>query len=284
MRTGYLCFVGDSLMQNYTYHSHNNSQGVFDGRCSAEEMIAKAEEIGFEAIGVSNHLCVHPNMTKTHRMFFSDFDKALDIYKKSYAEIDEAAARHKIKVLKGFEVDYFPSARWRDWFEKIIRQLDYDYLIGATHFICSADEQRICNIFHLNTLPPISPEEFDEMLHGYWNNVLGAINSGYFNFIAHFDYCTQFNLCNDETWDDVKWQVIEALSARRLPFEINTGGFDKIGRPFPEWRWTTELLKRNVPIVLSCDSHMPEQIGRHFAEAEDFLRRQGSVNRLKLHK
>lgn len=58
-------------VQNFTYHSHNNSQGIFDGSNSAEEMIGKAEELGFEAIGVSNHLCLHPNMPLANKMFLT---------------------------------------------------------------------------------------------------------------------------------------------------------------------------------------------------------------------
>lgn len=272
-------------VQNFTYHSHNNSQGIFDGSNSAEEMISKAEELGFEEIGVSNHLCLHPNMPQVNKMFFNNPQKALDVYKKMYAELDEVASHHKIKVYKGLEVDFFPSAVWRNWFEKLIKQLDYDYLIGASHFTRNADETFMCNIFHLKSLPDnISAQEIDELLRGYWDNVLGAVESGYFNFIAHFDYCTQFDLCMTPEWDDIKWKIIDALSSRKQPFEINTGGISRIGRPFPNWNMAEELVRQEVPVVISCDSHKTSDIGRHFAEVENFLSSTGCKQRFKLSK
>lgn len=273
-------------MQNFTYHSHNNSQGIFDGRSSAEEMIAKAEELGFEAIGVSNHLCVHPSMPNgASKMFFNDPRLAVEVYKKVYAELDEVAARHKIKVLKGFEVDFFPSIAWRKWFEEIIRCLDYDYLIGASHFICNADESYMCNIYHLERLPEqITPEDKNELLCGYWKNVTGAAASGYFDFIAHLDYCTQFGLCTDPKWQETKQKLIDTISRRKQAFEINTGGIERIGRPYPDWWICQELIKNNVPVVISCDSHHTSQIGRHFAEAEDFLHRCKCKHRFKIMK
>lgn len=273
-------------VQKYSYHTHNNALGVFDGKSSAEEMISKAEELGFEAIGVSNHLCVHPNMSRgVSKMFFSDPETALDVYKRMYAELDEVAASHKIKVYKGFEVDFFPSAVWRGWFEKIIKQLDYDYLIGASHFIRSADETFLCNIYHLDRLPSATTDEqMREYLRSYWDNVKGAVESGYFDFMAHLDYCTLFELSSTPDWDDVKWDLIETMASRRQAFEINTGGIAKIGRPFPEWRICDELVKREVPVVVSCDSHDVSQIGRHFAEVEDYLAEKGCKHRFKLSK
>ncbi len=273
-------------IQKYSYHTHNNSQDIFDGKSSAEEMIAQAENLGFEEIGVSNHLCVHPNIpTNASRMFFDNPQKAIEIYKKMYNELDEVASHHKIKVFKGFEVDFFPSATWRSWFETIIKEVDYDYLIGASHFICAADESFLCNIYHLNKLPAnIDSDIMQEYLRGYWKNVKGAVESGYFDFIAHFDYCTQFDLCTTPKWDEVKQNVVEIFSSHKQPFEINTGGIERIGRPFPDWNIIEELVKREVPVVISCDSHHTSQIGRYFVEAENFLTKIGCKYRFKLQK
>ena len=71
-------------MQNFSYHTHTNSFDIYDGQNSVEEMIIKAEEIGFVKLGISNHLAFHPNMPNQSKMFFSDFDKACDIYKSRF--------------------------------------------------------------------------------------------------------------------------------------------------------------------------------------------------------
>lgn len=271
-----------SKIQNFTYHSHNNFGGVFDGRHSPEDMISRAEEIGFEAIGVSNHMICHPHMPLSHGMFFNDFNKSLDIYKRSLDCLDEIASRHKIKVLKGFEVDFFPSAQWRNAFEKILKELNVDYLIGSTHFIRTADETHMCNIYHLDELPQgTTQKKMDEYVANYWENIIACISSGYFDFIAHLDYCTQFNLGVGPKWDDYKWRIIESLERYHMPFEINTKGIDNIGRPFPESWIIKELCRRQVPVLISDDAHYVEHIGRHFAAAEELLAQLGCQKRFK---
>ena len=38
-------------IQNFSYHTHNNALGVFDGRSSALEMLQQAENLGWSEIG-----------------------------------------------------------------------------------------------------------------------------------------------------------------------------------------------------------------------------------------
>lgn len=272
-------------MQKFTYHSHTNSQGIYDGHNSAEEMINKAEELGFTEIGVSNHLIFHPNVAVVHKMFFNDTNKALDAFKVSIEEIHQAASRHKIKVLVGAEVDYFPSADWNKSFEKARQQLDLDYMIGSTHTIRSADERSIYNIYHLDLLPPsVSQEGKDELLKNYWLNIVASINSGYFDFIAHIDYCNIFNLGVEPKWDEYKWMIIEALVKNKQAFELNTSGYNNISMQHPHTWMLSELAKRDVPIVISDDSHNIDAIGQHFERAESLLSSLNYTNRFKLDK
>lgn len=260
-------------MQNFSYHTHNNFGGIFDGRNSCEEMVSQAEKIGFKEIGVSNHFVLHPNAPASSPMFFQREDILLDIFKRCYEEIDEAASRHKIKIYKGIEVDFFPSSGWRNKFEKIIKELSPDYIIGTTHFIRNKDESKMYNIYHLNELPSnLGDEEFLELLEQYWQTLMGAAESGYFDFMAHLDYCTQFNLCIDQKWVDVKHKLIDVIAANNIAVEINTGGTARIGRPFPEKWMIEELIKKDVPLLISDDSHEISHLGRHFQETEDLLK------------
>ena len=172
-------------MQKYTYHTHNSFGGYFDGYSSCEEMISTTEQKGFEEIGVSNHLIYHPNVPNVNKMYYNNLSKIIDVHKRSFEEIDKVASLHSIKIFKGLEVDFFPSLEWRKSFEKIIKELKPDYLIGSTHFIRTRDETQMYNIYHLDCLPPqITQDEMNELLTNYWLNIIGAVESGYFNFIA----------------------------------------------------------------------------------------------------
>ena len=106
-------------MQEYSYHMHTNSFGIFDGQNTPEEMIRKSEELGLKKIGISNHLAFHPNMPDQSKMFFSDYRQACDLYKRVIDEIRTVSLKFKIDVKVGFEVDFFASTQWRNLFEKL---------------------------------------------------------------------------------------------------------------------------------------------------------------------
>ena len=121
-------------MQKFSYHTHTNALGIFDGHHSAAEMIRRAEEIGYEEIGISNHLVYHPNLLTTSPMFFNDFDLLKKMMQKNVDDIRRAAEKASIPVYAGFEVDFFPSAMWRNAFEKLTETLNADYYVGSFHF------------------------------------------------------------------------------------------------------------------------------------------------------
>ena len=90
-------------MQKFSYHTHTNALGIFDGHHSAAEMIRRAEEIGYEEIGISNHLVYHPNLLTTSPMFFNDFDLLKKMMQKNVDDIRRAAEKASIPVYAGFD-------------------------------------------------------------------------------------------------------------------------------------------------------------------------------------
>ena len=175
-------------MQKFSYHTHTNALGIFDGHHSAAEMIRRAEEIGYEEIGISNHLVYHPNLLTTSPMFFNDFDLLKKMMQKNVDDIRRAAEKASIPVYAGFEVDFFPSAMWRNTFEKLTETLNADYYVGSFHFLRNADESRVYNMYHYKESgSPFTPEELADAVRNYWRNVCLAAESGYFDFIAHLD-------------------------------------------------------------------------------------------------
>ena len=275
-------------MQKFNYHCHTNFKNIFDGRNSTEEMISTAEDKGFHTVGISNHFIYHPTIAQmpyTQKQNFSNINKLIDLHKESFDEIDKMASQHKIKVLKGLEVDFFPSLSWRKDFEKMIKELKPDYMIGSTHFIRNRDESFMCGIYFLNTLPPsITKEDMQDLVSNYWQNVELSIQSGYFDFIAHPDYCCQFNLGCGEKWLESKMRIIEALSSGATVCEINTGGLRRIGRPFPDWWMIEEMVKQNIPLLISDGAHCTKDIGSFFEEVEEKLRQLNCQNRFSFNK
>lgn len=273
-------------MQNYTYHSHTNTLGIYDGNNSAEEMIRQAEEKGFSEIGITNHLICHPNICKIDKyasMYFRDYRIVKDIYKKTIEEIKTASLKSKIRVLIGFEVDFFQDKEWRNFFEKLIPDLEADYYIGSSHFIYNNDYSKIYKISCLKKYPDMFDEDTREIyLHKHWENIKACAESGYFKFIAHLDQIKSKGFCQGKEWDEEKFKVIEALAKSKTGFELNTKGLRFCTEMYPSPWIVKELNKRNVPVVISDDAHHINQIGENFDVAESLLQKMNYNNRIHL--
>ena len=273
--------------QPFTLHTHNNELH-FDGRYSAREMIKTAQDLGFSTIGVTNHMIMHPRLTpylEHEPMFFDDFRKAENAYQKHIEILQNLKSEFKINIKIGFEVDFFQNKSWRNYFEKMLTRLPVDYLISGSHFIKNSDESFICNIFHLKYLNPTpDADTIHDLTVHHFENIIAAIKSGYFSFIAHLDYCTIFGLGEDKKYDEYKYRILEALKENNTPFEINTGGYDRINRPHPDVWMIKEMAKNGgeVPVVISDDAHYTEKLGRHFEQAEQLLQELNYTNRFTL--
>ncbi len=54
------------MIQNFSLHTHTTFS---DGRNSISEMVEQAKKLGWKAIGISDHLTVHPSLRKGYIFF-----------------------------------------------------------------------------------------------------------------------------------------------------------------------------------------------------------------------
>lgn len=273
-------------MQKFSLHTHTNSLGIFDGQHSIEEMIEQAEKVGLEEIGISNHFCYHPNAECLIPILFNDYQTMQKAISTNVDMIHRAADKSNIKVYAGLEVDFFPSNQWRTDFEKLLKTVDVDYLIGSFHFLRNKDESKVWNMYcYKQCTPAPSIEEQRQCLDNYWDNVVMEIESGYFDFIAHPDVYQNFPALKDLIDPtEGQWKVIEALDKHKHPYELNTSGWPKRGMQNPATWMLKELAQRNVPIVISDDAHHRDRIGEGFERAEQLLADLNYTSRWQLHK
>ena len=76
--------------------------------------------------------------------------------------------------------------------------------------------------------------------------------------------------------------IIEALDKTKLPFEVNTSGFNRINVQHPITWMLKELCKRKVPTLISDDAHHIDMLGQHFDKAENVLKECGCTKRWSL--
>lgn len=268
-------------MQRFTYHTHNNSQGIFDGQNSCEEMVSKAESMGFLEIGVSNHYICHPNLDCKYPQDFNDFQKASEAAKRSIDEIREVSGKHKIKVLAGMEVDFFPSVLWQNKFEKLISEIKPDYLICSNHRLYPDDESFMCSLWFVDKFS-LTKKEKNELIKKYWHRISLGIESGYFDFVAHIDLPYGLGVSKPELCLDEEEALIEFLACKNFPVEINTKSIFRCGEPSPNWGFIRRLVSKNIPLLISDDAHSAESLGYKFLEVEASLKELGCKNRFKL--
>lgn len=274
-------------MQDFTLHTHTIG---FDGKNTPAEMASRATELGMHTIGISNHFIVHPNIRRApmykyavrggYSGIYSDsFDETIEKFRAHYDELNELASRTNIRILRGLEVDYFAYPAWHSGFERAVRILQPDYVIGTAHFVEYGGV--LCNT---HDAAHASPDVQTQMQKTYWANIRNAAASGLFTWIAHLDLYKKAGLGRAEQWRDAESAALDAIAASNIAMEINTSLYEQGDEPYPSPRIVKMAVDRNVPILFSDDAHASDQIGRYFDRAECFATSCNVKNRLNIQK
>lgn len=256
------------MTQKFTLHTHTIG---FDGRSRPADMIARATELGMRAIGISNHFIMHPDIQDAKfypfavargykNIYNSSLDDILDLFVPHYAELTQIAANANIRILRGLEVDFFNTPTWHRDFERAMRILKPDYIIGSCHFVEYGGV--LCNVHDMSNA---DADARDEMLAQYWQNIGAATASGLFTWLAHLDLPKKVGLGTEQKWIDREQRAIEVLDQNNAAIEINTG---LESEPYPSARILRTVAKNNIPVLISDDAHSSDQIGRRFDVAE----------------
>ena len=265
-------------MQKFSLHTHTTG---FDGRNTEEEMLAKAEELGWTHIGFSNHFIVHPEIKNApmyeyavkggyNNIYSSTFAEAVEKFAVHYQKIDQLRRETGIKILKGMEVDYFSSPEWKEGFSKALAILKPDYLIGSAHFV--EHKGVLYNSHDLKAAPVI---EQNQLLHRYWQNERGAIQSGLFTFMAHLDLMKKVGLGQGEEWLEDEQNTVRLIKECGAKVELNTSYFKFGDEPYPGPRIMKMLAAENIPVIISDDAHAAKQLGKCFDQAENMAKDNG---------
>lgn len=268
-------------MQNFSLHTHTKG---FDGQDDVEQMVESALKAGLKTLGISNHFIVWPDIRQTKMYAYSvkggysgiysaTFDEAIEKFKSNYDKIDQANAKTDITLLKGMEVDFFDTPRWRAGFEKAVDILKPDYIIGSAHFIHTER-----GLWNCHDMKRASASEQEQGLHTYWQNVRQAAASGYFDFMAHLDLMKKAGLGKDEKWIAQEEKTATCLSDFNVYAEMNTSCYGWAQEAYPSFRIMQMLSKYGVSMLISDDAHKAQDIARNFARAEQ----DAAVNHVKL--
>ena len=262
-------------IQKFSYHTHTTFS---DGSNSVEEMLEQAVNLGWNEIGISDHLQIHKYIDKVaeyhiyERIQKKTFKERESDLLKHIEHIRKAAKKYPLRVLIGLEVDYFSYNGWEEEFRSFIKGMDVDYLILGSHF-CFDENDMIMDFGDASKPAHIS---------NHFNNMQKGIESGLFKFVAHIDYIRKYQPMRMEDFKPEILGVLDALKKHNVATEFNSKGFSiGIGGPSPSNWVLEELRNRNIPIAISDDAHSVNMLGIHFEEAESLLQQLNYTNRWK---
>lgn len=276
-------------IQTFSYHCHTTFS---DGQNSLEEMIRNAEYLGFTELGISDHLIVHKDFSKSlslpyiHKRGFShiynsEFKTILPAFQRHCDEIRRLSAKTKVKLYAGFEVDFFTYDGWFEELKDFLSQLDYDYLISGNHMLFDENGE---GVFDMNDLPELCTDKVKimEYMQRHFRTIGESIKSGVFKFVAHIDYARKLGkeICSAESCQAEKVGVVSLLKKYGVGTEISTKGLRKIGDFYPCGWLLEKIAEANIPVVISDDAHRVSEMADNFETAEKALQKYKIKNRL----
>ena len=264
-------------MQNYTLHTHTVG---FDGKNTVLEMVRRAQQLNLKTIGISNHFIVHQHIKKSRaykyavrggysNMYADTFEEAQERFINNYNVIDCARRMNpNMNILQGMEVDFFDDARWQKNFQKVLKILKPDYIIGAKHFVEYGGR-----VLNMHDLKNAGADTQELLLNKYWAGVARAAESGLFDWMAHLDLPKKVGLGREQKWAEHENRAVESAAKSNTAIEINASFYKQdCYEPYPSNRILNMVAENNIPVIISDDAHNTESIARHFDEAEELIK------------
>lgn len=232
---------------DYCFHSHTYRCG--HARGEDKEYVELAIKNGIKYLGFSDHAFL-PNIDqpgvrgKCNQIdeYVSSIRKLQDIYK------------DKIKIYVGFEAEY--CDRFYSYYKDLLDTKKIDFLILGQH----------CNFNYSNNPRFIGgtkdeTEFHNEEINLYVSNLIKAMETGLFKYIAHPDLFLHTFRSFDKRCEEITRKLCEVAEHYQIPFEINCHGsrYWKKGEylvyPVEEfWKIVSEY---DVPVVIGYDAHSP---------------------------
>ena len=209
---------------------------------SEQEYIEAALESGLEVLGFSDH---------TPYWFPGDYYSHMRMYPeelKNYAQTvlalrDEYAGRLEIPL--GVEVEYYPTLL--PTLLPRLRDAGIEYMILGQHW--NGDE--------MGQEYNGQPSESEKKLEQYCNQIIDAMHTGLFTYIAHPELL--YFVGEDKIFKKHMGRICKEAKACDIPLEINLLGLRQ-NRHYPHPLFWELAAQEGCSVVLGCDAHAPQDL------------------------
>lgn len=244
------------------YESHMHTPMCKHAVGEPEEYAAVAEQRGLKGIIVTCHNPIPGGWASSVRMDPEELD--------AYVALVERARREwegRVDVRLGMESDFVPGME--PWLKELHGRMSLNHVLGSVH--------------------PQVPDYREKYFEGDWfkyqqlyfEHVAQAAETGLFDTMAHPDLIK--NLAPHE-WDLERiWphilRMLDRVAEAGCAMELNTSGVNKqLPEMNPAPVILREMARRQIPVVIGADAHVPTRVADGYAEAMDMLEEAGYRN------
>lgn len=245
-----------------SYHVHSTWS---DGKSSIPEHIRMAGELGLDEIGISDHYVLTPDGSQ---QYFGMTLGRLDDYVEDL-QMSSGEAADGLVVRLGLEVDYFPETEAAAG--DLINSQPFDYVIGSIHFVNQFPIDDAVDPWEI-----LSQDERNDAIRCYWTRLRQMAESGLFDIAGHLDLPKKFNFFTTEDLSGEIGAALDAIAAADMTFEVNASGWYKpCKEQYPRIDIIRECYDRQIPVIVTSDAHIAENLIRGFEEAYALIKEVG---------
>ena len=232
---------------------------------NAENYRTVAEERGIAELGVAEHI---------HR-----FTQALDVWRHPWwqrwarDDVDAYCAfvREETDLRLGIEADYVAGAE--DRLANFLDDREWDYVVGSVHFVRDeAVDMEDWSVWGRG-------ESAEKVWRRYFETMAEAARTGLYDIMAHPDLVKVWGTDAPVPQGDLRRYyepAIEGFLEGGVAVEVSTAGLRKpVGEIYPSRGFLELAVEAGLPVALSSDAHLPDQLGYRYEEAVALLEQVG---------
>ena len=221
---------------DYNLHTHTVRCRHASG--SDEDYIRCAIEAGIKTLGFSDHAPYifpdgYENLYRVQMCDAESYVSDLSIMREKYKD--------KIDIKIGFEMEYYPL--YFDEMLAIAKKVGAEYLILGQHFVLSE---------HPKGIGSGGPTDDERLLSTYTDEMISAIKTGVFSYIAHPDMMAFTG--DGEVYRREMRRLCHAAKEYDIPLEINLGGV-RYKKFYPHERFWEIAGETRAPVTIGYDAH-----------------------------
>lgn len=263
------------MIDFWDYHIHSELCRHATG--SLEDYVIHAIKIGLKEIGISEHIPYEylPDSPLIPRLEYGMPEEQIKFYFEETTRLREKYSG-KIILKTGMEIDYYTPNQ--DAIQRFINthKDKLDYIIGSVHYIYMdpvgvwpVDDERYCQYNAVGV---------DNAYNTYLDQMIKLVQTGLYDILAHIDLPKKHGYRPNDKLSYMKRieSILDLVKKKNMVIEMNTAGLRKyVKEPYPELTLLKMIIERDIPMILSSDSHKPEEIAYNFRESFETLRNLG---------